>query len=162
VSRNGNRYASGVNTVHPNDNRFRNLRAGVFSRDRYTCHVCQHPVPPHLQSVSLCGLGLDHDPVPLSELAFQVPPVSPFDVSNLKAAHSKPCPVCSAASEAAGNGPLKAGCNTYKGSGSAMRCRQLLADRCQVTIAGTAPSGRRRVSAPLHLDRPATGEREWL
>src|ERR1700761_4724255 len=71
----------------------------VIERDRGLCHLCR--------SCGCQGTGAesaDHDPVPRSEC--EVRGISPYDPSNLKAAHFKPCPWCGVA------------CQRLKGAGS--------------------------------------------
>lgn len=130
----------GTVTAHPHDQRFTRLKPVVLRASHYACWLCGH-------GGNMQTLGIDHV-VPLAECGVQG--ISPYDLSNLKAAHVKPCTVCSAAAGRAIR------CNAIRGALSPERCRQILADRCGVPVLGTWPS-----SVAPAARRPATGEREW-
>jgi hypothetical protein len=124
------------------------IKSRVLQDANYKCHACGHFGNPH------SGMGIDHDPVPLSEC--EAAGINPYDPKNLKCIHHRlPCPTCADAAAALGN-KWSGYCNALKGSGSTARFRIRAANATGLTIEGVAPSfGKPRREAA------ARGERSW-
>lgn len=136
----------GKTTVHPSDPMMNRVRAWVVAQSGGFCWLCGHG--PHDGRNGTPRLGIDHV-VPLAEC--EVRGISPYQTSNLRAAHTRqPCPVCQAAAAALGN---KAGfCNSMRGAKSPEAARLLIARRTGLVILGTRPDG---------PGSPVNGERAW-
>jgi hypothetical protein len=67
--------------------KWRNVRKRVIQRDQGICHLCRA-----MGCHATCADSADHDPIPYSEC--EARGINPLDMSNIKAAHFKPCPWC--------------------------------------------------------------------
>ena len=109
----------------------------VLRRDVRICHICGHP-----------GADTADHLFPVAEMNDEQFKRLMMDPANLKAAHHKPCEICSALSEARGNGPIR--CNPLRGALSLERVRRIINKRTgQHLDEGTARPG------------PSSEGREW-
>jgi hypothetical protein len=149
--------ARGTATRHPDDPKFRRIKAYVLAQyrganGRTPCFICGHGDGPGETPAD----GIDHL-VPVSEC--EARGISPWASGNMRPAHTKvPCRVCAEAAAALGNtepGNRAGYCNALRGNSSIDAARLKIARRTGLVIMGV--SAEDRPGAARH----SAGERSW-